>query len=607
MDVGSNILTRTNDMFKNLLQLKSRQDVIIRDLEQTNVALQVEINRLKEVLEKSEKEKDEIISRVKSSPSQTSLLGGIRDTNTNTTTTATPPENPAPRTFWGNVSATTITKKVQSCFMFDFDDPMEDACLSDDEDDGDGGDAVVLDDAVNVLVENYKTQVATLEREKQSLMAELDRKQSDLTQTLSVLSMCRQELNTASVEVKQLRLQTQEQQQQQLTVSNRYGVTDDLNRLQLECEDTRRLKKDVEDVLFTCSRQLAEAQQEKSVQEAEGRCQYLKRMADMNQEIHRKEVERFLSSIHELRMQLVDRNIQLECVNTGDNSRPGSSGSGNGNSNGNGNGNALVTTDYNRTAQSQSIWDSRKRSFHLLDTHAADNTYTNGYINGFGNGGGVNGHGNGNGLGGNGYTNGYTNGHGNGHGHIETMPPREALRAGKWSTEEETYANRLVLEFSRGSLTDCAVGWSLRAYLSKKLNCVPMRISKKFPGKSFGKMNFVRKKVGDSTYMKQLEEELEATRQEWLAVANGDGRSSCDDIMEDASSDAESATLPLDESLTPTGGGGSSEGGFGCMSIDNYYFQQDTLQSSLEELDEIRSLFFEQQEQECKQEQHPAG
>jgi hypothetical protein len=58
---------------------------------------------------------------------------------------------------------------------------------------------------------------------------------------------------------------------------------------------------------------------------------------------------------------------------------------------------------------------------------------------------------------------------------------KAGLRRGKWTTEEEAYANRLILEFKMGllPLTD---GTTLRTFLSKLLNCDPMRISKKFVG-----------------------------------------------------------------------------------------------------------------------------
>lgn len=70
---------------------------------------------------------------------------------------------------------------------------------------------------------------------------------------------------------------------------------------------------------------------------------------------------------------------------------------------------------------------------------------------------------------------------------------RIGLRRGKWTVEEENYANRLIQEFKSGllPLTD---GTTLRTFLSKLLNCDPMRISKKFVGGNcIGKQVFRRR------------------------------------------------------------------------------------------------------------------
>jgi hypothetical protein len=65
----------------------------------------------------------------------------------------------------------------------------------------------------------------------------------------------------------------------------------------------------------------------------------------------------------------------------------------------------------------------------------------------------------------------------------EMKMKKAGLRRGKWTTEEESYANRLIYEFKLGllPLTD---GTTLRTFLSKLLNCDPMRISKKFVGQN---------------------------------------------------------------------------------------------------------------------------
>lgn len=63
----------------------------------------------------------------------------------------------------------------------------------------------------------------------------------------------------------------------------------------------------------------------------------------------------------------------------------------------------------------------------------------------------------------------------------EIPTEKVALRRGKWTVEEEQFALRLIEEFRAGllPLTD---GTTLRTFLSKLLNCDPMRISKKFVG-----------------------------------------------------------------------------------------------------------------------------
>ena len=55
------------------------------------------------------------------------------------------------------------------------------------------------------------------------------------------------------------------------------------------------------------------------------------------------------------------------------------------------------------------------------------------------------------------------------------------LRRGKWTPEEETYALAAIRDFNSGYL-DASPGSTLRTYLSEKLQCDPMRITKKFTG-----------------------------------------------------------------------------------------------------------------------------
>jgi len=64
------------------------------------------------------------------------------------------------------------------------------------------------------------------------------------------------------------------------------------------------------------------------------------------------------------------------------------------------------------------------------------------------------------------------------------------LRRGKWTVEEERFVKRIIHDFNNGTL-EAAPGTTLRNYLSEKLNCDPMRITKKFTGEdSIGKRVF---------------------------------------------------------------------------------------------------------------------
>lgn len=85
------------------------------------------------------------------------------------------------------------------------------------------------------------------------------------------------------------------------------------------------------------------------------------------------------------------------------------------------------------------------------------------------------------------------------------------LRRGKWTLEEEEYAKRLIHEFKAGllPLTD---GTTLRTFLSRLLNCDPMRISKKFVGSNcIGKQVF-RRRYADVN--KLTPKDIERTRLE---------------------------------------------------------------------------------------------
>ena len=56
--------------------------------------------------------------------------------------------------------------------------------------------------------------------------------------------------------------------------------------------------------------------------------------------------------------------------------------------------------------------------------------------------------------------------------------------------EEEEYTNKIIHYFSVG-LLNLPEGMTLRSYLAEKLNCDPMRITKKFAGAScLGKRDY---------------------------------------------------------------------------------------------------------------------
>lgn len=58
---------------------------------------------------------------------------------------------------------------------------------------------------------------------------------------------------------------------------------------------------------------------------------------------------------------------------------------------------------------------------------------------------------------------------------------RSAIRKGKWTVEEEEYTSRIIHYFNTG-LLNLPDGATLRSYLADKLNCDPMRITKKYAG-----------------------------------------------------------------------------------------------------------------------------
>lgn len=80
----------------------------------------------------------------------------------------------------------------------------------------------------------------------------------------------------------------------------------------------------------------------------------------------------------------------------------------------------------------------------------------------------------------------------------------QPLRQGKWTREEEEYVHCLIDEFKTGMMP-LAEGTSLRTFLSKMLNCHPMRISKKFVGSNYnGKQVYTRRTGADRLSNEQV-------------------------------------------------------------------------------------------------------
>mmetsp|Transcript_42277 Transcript_42277/g.72186 ORF Transcript_42277/g.72186 Transcript_42277/m.72186 type:complete len:397 (-) Transcript_42277:953-2143(-) len=78
------------------------------------------------------------------------------------------------------------------------------------------------------------------------------------------------------------------------------------------------------------------------------------------------------------------------------------------------------------------------------------------------------------------------------------------LRRGKWTQEEEAYALAAIRDFNSGYL-DAPPGSTLRTYLSEKLQCDPMRITKKFTGDaSIGKKVFHPVARNDPKILKEI-------------------------------------------------------------------------------------------------------
>ena len=91
------------------------------------------------------------------------------------------------------------------------------------------------------------------------------------------------------------------------------------------------------------------------------------------------------------------------------------------------------------------------------------------------------------------------------------------LRRGKWTPEEEDYVTRVIQDFNSGVLKAPA-GTTLRSYLSEKLNCDPMRITKKFTGEAcIGKRVFhpAVRTSSNAAAIDKAQAELEELEEKW--------------------------------------------------------------------------------------------
>uniref|UniRef100_A0A6V2BF89 Myb-like domain-containing protein n=3 Tax=Ditylum brightwellii TaxID=49249 RepID=A0A6V2BF89_9STRA len=92
-----------------------------------------------------------------------------------------------------------------------------------------------------------------------------------------------------------------------------------------------------------------------------------------------------------------------------------------------------------------------------------------------------------------------------------------ALRRGKWTVEEEAYVARVIQDFNSGFL-NAPAGTTLRTYLSEKLHCDPMRITKKFTGDAcIGKRVFhpAVRCANNAAAIDKAQTELDALERRW--------------------------------------------------------------------------------------------
>lgn len=140
---------------------------------------------------------------------------------------------------------------------------------------------------------------------------------------------------------------------------------------------------------------------------------------------------------------------------------------------------------------------------------------------------------------------------------------RPGLRKGKWTDEESQYATQLTYYFKEG-LLPIDRGTMLRLYLSQKLNCEPMRITKKFTGvECIGKQVFRPCHATPEARVRMMQAQLELVALEAAFIKKlKENREEVPGSADDHDA-AESGSAP---SQTRVGGGSSTDNDDGFTS-----------------------------------------
>lgn len=132
--------------------------------------------------------------------------------------------------------------------------------------------------------------------------------------------------------------------------------------------------------------------------------------------------------------------------------------------------------------------------------------------------------------------------------------PANALRRGKWTVEEEAYVARVIQDFNSGFL-DAPAGTTLRTYLSEKLQCDPMRITKKFTGDAcIGKRVFhpAVRSPSNAAAIDKAQAELDGLERRWRRRLELQQRESAKKAAASAAAAAAAASGQVHSTAVPT-------------------------------------------------------